>query len=250
MMGQQDSRCNEIYASLVQVRREIEKEREQFQEAVLESKQYEQKTKDTLRKLEQALIDVTESSNATWQEAERREREHEEKASEALLRLMAAGDAVNKRLQQLECDYIRTQQKVGNNEVKMIELEQRAVSILNAFETLPTPRGMLAAFTLKHLSSHSIPRKTASISSMSNEDAGAEPSQEKMKEQLREIFGEQAYRLRNALLEHNAYSQGIQGMVLDLQARTKELVGTFEVIVGPGERAKASKNARKSKKKK
>jgi len=249
-MGQQESRCNEIYASLVQVRRELEKEREQFQEAVIESKQYEQKTKDTLRKLEQALIDVTESSNATWHEAERREREHEQKASEALLRVMAAGDAAHKRVQQLECDYILTQQKVGNSEVKMCELEQRAVSILNAFETLPTPRGRLAAFTLKHLSSHSIPRKTASISSMSTEDAGAEPSQENMKEQLREIFGEQAYRLRNALVEHNTYSQGIKGVVLDLQASTNELAGTLEVLVVPGERAKASKNARKSKKKK
>ena len=83
-MGQ-DSRlaagCGEIYAGLMQFRREVEEERKQFQEAVIQAKQYERKTKDTLRRLEQALIEVTESSHAAWHEAERRERDQEETAS-------------------------------------------------------------------------------------------------------------------------------------------------------------------------
>jgi hypothetical protein len=255
-MGQ-DSRlsagCTEIYAGLMQVRREMDEERKQLQEAVMHAKQHELKSKDTLRKLEQALIEVTESSHAAWHEVERREREQEETAihaSDALGRVMAAGEKAQRRVQQLEGDYIRTQQKVGNSEVEINEFEQRAVSILNAFEPLPTPRGRLAAFTLKHLSSYSIPRKAPSVSSLSAEETAAEPSQENVKEQLREIFGEQAWRLRNALQFHNSFSNEMKRVVQNLQASTKELVSTFDAPLVPGERASASKRAEAGKKKK
>ena len=126
----------------------------------------------------------------------------------------AESEAARTRLQQLEGDFIRVQQKVGNSDVQINEFEQRAVKMLNSFEPLElaTPRSRLSAFTLKHLSSytHCAPKRTPSVSSMSTEEAGGgEGGQENIKEQLRDIFGEQAHRLRNALRSHHTFSMEV-----------------------------------------
>ena len=232
----QDSRhagCAELYSGMTSLKQEMEEERKQFQGGIMQAKQTDRQAQLKLRQLELALIQVTEASQAASQESERREREYEERlreATQALAQVSADSQEAQKRVLQLEGDFIRTQQKVGNSEVQINEFEQRAVLILSAFEPLPTPRGRLAAFTLKHLSSYGVPRKTLSVSSMSTEETAAvvETGQENVKEQLREIFGEQAYRLRNALQFHNSFSNEVKRVLQGMKTNTQELSRKFE----------------------
>jgi len=82
----QDSRhagCGEVYASMLRVKHAMEEERRQFQEAVMHTKLCQREAVGRQRQLEQALIEVTEASKAAWLEADRRERENEEKLKEA-----------------------------------------------------------------------------------------------------------------------------------------------------------------------
>lgn len=210
------SGCVDIYNNLLRLKQEIEEERKAFQDAVMHAKQCERQGKLRARQLELALIEVTEASKLATQEAEKRAREHEDKiaeASQAMALVCAESEAAQKRLQQLEGDFIRVQQKVGNSDVQISEFEQRAVKMLNSYEPLEfaTPRSRLSAFTLKHLSSYSMPKKTPSVSSMSTEEAGGgEGGPENVKEQLRDIFGEQAHRLRNALRSHHTFSTEVE----------------------------------------
>jgi len=161
----------------------------------------------------------------------------------------ADSDAAQKRVQQLEGDFIRAQQKVGNSNVQVNEFEQRAVAMLNSFEPLPTPRGRLAAFTLKHLSSYSSKNKTPSASNMmagGGDESGmaGEPNHEQIKEQLRDIFGEQAHRLRNALIGHNTFSTEVKKVVQGIKDKSLELASKsdeYAAVPGFVHHAKASK---------
>ena len=227
----QDSRhagCGQVYNSMTRLKHEMEAERRLSQEAVMHSKQREREAILRQRQLEAALIEVTEAAKAAWLESDRREREKEAmliEASNGLSHLSTNSEAAHMRVQQLEGDFIRAQQKVGNSDVEVNEFEQRAIAMLNSLETEATPRSRLSAFTLKHLSPYSQTRKTPSVSSMSTDEAGGpvETSQEQMKEQLREIFGEQAYRLRNALRSHNHFSTEVKKVVLNMKDMSREL---------------------------
>jgi hypothetical protein len=220
--------CGQVYNSMTRLKHEMEAERRLSQEAVMHSKQREREAIVRQRQLEAALIEVTEAAKAAWVESDRREREKEEmlvEASNGLSHLSTNSEAAHMRVQQLEGDFIRAQQKVGNSDVEVNEFEQRAIAMLNSLETEATPRSRLSAFTLKHLSPYSQTRKTASVSSMSTDEAGGtvETSQEQMKEQLREIFGEQAYRLRNALRSHNHFSTEVKKVVVSMKDMSREL---------------------------
>lgn len=212
---------------MTRLRHEMEAERRLSHEAVIHAKQREREAIVRQRQLETALIEVTEAAKAAWLESERREREKEEKlveASNALSHLSANSEASHMRIQQLEGDFIRAQQKVGNSDVQVNEFEQRAIALLNSFEPIATPRSRLSAFTLKHLSPYSHARKTPSVSSMSTEEGGlGETSHEQTKEQLREIFGEQAYRLRNALRSHNHFSTEVKKVVQNMKEKSRDL---------------------------
>jgi hypothetical protein len=221
----QDARhagCADVHNSVRKLMKEMEEERRLFEEAVSLAKQSERQAKSRERQLEQTLVQITEA----WQEAEKRARVREERIREtnqALAEMCTESDAA---LQQVELDFMRAQQKVGNSEVQINAFEKRAVAMISSFESLQTPRARLNAFSLKFLSSY--PTKAAttmSASSMSTADTGlaGEPSQDQIKEQLREIFGEQAHRLRNALQSHQTFSNEVKKVMKNIKDYSKEL---------------------------
>lgn len=249
--------CGQVYSNMMRLKQEMEAERKLSQEAVMHAKQREREAMARQRQLEMALIEVAEASKAAWHEADRQGREKEEKlveTSTALAQVSAESEAAQARVQQLEGDFIRAQQKVGNSDVQVNEFEQRAIAMLNSFEPIPTPRSRLSAFTLKHLSPYSQPRKTPSVSGLSTEEGVAmgEANHEQMKEELREIFGEQAYRLRNALRSHNHFSSEVKKVVQNMKDTSGELASKADdyADLKPPHGAKSLKMAKEKAKRK
>ena len=221
----QDARhagCADVHNSVRKLMKEMEEERQLFEEAVSLAKQSERQAKSRERQLEQTLVEITEA----WQEAEKRARVREERIREtnqALAEMCAESDSA---LQQVELDFMRAQQKVGNSEGKINAFEKRAVTMISSFESLQTPRARLNAFSLKFLSSYPMKAATTmSASSLSTADTGlaGEPSQDQIKEQLREIFGEQAHRLRTALKSHQTFSEAVKMVMKNIKDYSKEL---------------------------
>ena len=230
-MGQdgKHARRTEVHDTIGDLLHKMEKERLQFQETLMQTKQREREARDRQRQLEQALIDVVESSKTSWVEAEKREREHEEKikvASKTLSMIFAEIDEAQKRVQQLEGDFVRAQQKVGNSDVRVNQLEQRAVAILNSFEPAQTERRPSANWGWK---------STSRDPAVSSED---------VRLQLREVFGEQAHRLRNALTGHHGFASGVKHEVQKVLHATLELAGRLEEQTGIAARAKGSRMGR------
>jgi hypothetical protein len=247
----QHQKNTEMYSTMMNLMQKMEAERRQLQETVLRTRRSERDARSGQRQLELALIEVTEASKAAWQEADKRERENDEKLKEvlrALAHVCAEIDAAQKRVQRLEGDFINAQQKAGNSDVQVHNFEVRAAEMLMAFEeSVQTNRWK---FNWKSSSSS---RKTPSIG-MASEETG--PGGEQNKEnigQLRAIFGEQAYRLRHALSGHQDFSSKVREQVESVRLNSQELLAKLEeqngiVTATPGKGTKMMKGKTKRKK--